>query len=200
MKKLLLFVCFVLGNFAVLISSFLILTVKTSKQSSAEQSAPLVTLESDKLYLANGAFIPSGSNLQEEVIPGDAGVQLIETFLQKYHSPMAGLGTDIVNAARKYQIPIDILPAIGQCEGNLGKSIPANSHNTWGFGVYGNQITRFSSWQEAIDTVSKAIRRDYFDFGLTTPEKMMAKYTPPSDGSWANCVNKFILDINNPQS
>ncbi len=196
MKKLLLFASFVLGNFAVLSLSLLILTVKTSKQSSAGEAIPIeVASPTDKPYPQLEPINVLGVETSATIVAGDAAEQIVEIYLRKYNSPMIGLGKVIVDAARKYQIPFAFLPAIGQCEGNLGKSIPANSYNTWGYGIYGGQITRFANWQDAIDKVSKGIRTDYFDFGLTTPETMMAKYAPPSDGSWANCVNRFLAEL-----
>ncbi len=38
----------------------------------------------------------------------------------------------------------------------------------------------------------------YIDIGLDTPEKIMAKYTPPSlekGGPWAKGVNQFMSDL-----
>ena len=80
-------------------------------------------------------------------------------------------------------------------ESNLGKTIPNDSYNAWGYGVYGGKVTKFNSWEEAIERVSRGLRRDYFDHGLDTPEKIMPKYTPPSDGSWAFCVNTFLQEL-----
>ncbi|MBI4100002.1 hypothetical protein HY440_03270 [Candidatus Microgenomates bacterium] len=196
MKNFLLFTTFVLGNLTILILSFLALTIKASKPSSAQIAAPVVVVSSSSDQ--SPALLPLtvlGTSTQAEIVAGDASIQLVENFFKKYQSPMVGLGSDIVTAARKYQIPFGLLPAIGQCEGNLGKVIPNDSYNTWGYGIYGQTITKFASWQEAIDTVSKSMRRDYFDYGLTTPEKMMGKYAPPSDGSWAFCVNRFLAEL-----
>lgn len=195
MKKILLFITFVLGNFTVLLLCFLLLTIKTSKQSSASEANPITIVSNSDTLPKLEPLNMLGASLQAEIIAGDSSVQLVEAFFKKYNSPMVGLGKAIVQAATKYQIPFGLLPAIGQCEGNLGKSIPLESHNTWGFGIYGGQITKFASWEEAINTISKAIRTNYFDFGLNTPELMMPKYTPPSDGSWARCVNRFLAEL-----
>lgn len=187
-------VSFVLGNFTILSLCLLILTVKTTRQSTAREEAPLEIASQEALPKLPPLNV-LGAAAEAKVVTGDAAAELVEAFLIKYASPMAGLGEKIVAAARKYQIPFGLLPAIGQCEGNLGKSIPTESFNTWGYGIYGGQIVRFSNWQEAIDTVSKGIRTNYFDYGLTTPEKMMTKYAPPSNGSWAYCVNKFLREL-----
>ena len=108
---------------------------------------------------------------------------------------MYGLARDIILSADRYQIPYGYLPAIAACEGALGRKIPQNSYNTWGWGIYGGKITSFPSWQYAIDAVSKGLKAEYFAKGLDTPEKIMAKYTPPSQGSWAICVNKYLEEL-----
>lgn len=138
---------------------------------------------------------PNTEQSSVEIIPADARSLLIENFFQHYHSPMRGLGAQIVSTADKYNLPFGILPAIAQCEGNLGKVMPADSFNTWGFGIYGDKITRFKSWNEGIEKVSKGLRKDYFDKGLTTPTQIMKKYTPSSNGSWANCVGQFLQEL-----
>jgi hypothetical protein len=77
-------------------------------------------------------------------------------------------------------------------ESTLCKVIPANSYNCWGFGIYGNTVTRFSSYQEAINTVTKALATKYKQYGLVTPDQIMTLYTPDSNGSWAFNVNRFM--------
>ncbi len=125
----------------------------------------------------------------------DARTELIDKYFQKYGSPLTGLGKDIVLAADRYQIPYNYLPAIAACEGSLGTAIPYNSYNTWGWGIYGDLVTSFSSWQEAIEVISQGLKEDYFNQGLDTPEKIMPKYTPPSKGSWAVCVNQYLQEL-----
>lgn len=196
MKKLLLFVGFVLGNFSILLIAILALTIYTTKDSTAAASQPVENLnivqESYNTYTATPDIAAAPSAM---IVAKDARAALVDNFFKKYSAPMSGLGQDIVLAADKYKIPYGYLPAIAQCEGNLGKSIPNNSFNSWGWGIYGTTMTKFASWQDAIETVSKGLRQQYFDFGLDTPEKIMPKYTPPSQGSWANCVNTFLAEL-----
>lgn len=174
----------------------LLLTVYTSKNSNAVTSTPLEeTNYFQESYVGYNALPASMPNLKAEVVSGDARPIIIDNFFRRYGSPMVGLGKDIVLAADNYKIPYGYLPAIGQCEGGAGKVIPIDSYNTWGWGIYGNSVKRFSSWQEAINTVSKGLKENYFDLGLDTPEKIMPKYTPPSQGSWAFCVRKFMDEL-----
>ena len=196
MRKILVFSSFVLGNFAILVVCFLFLTVYTTKQSTATSAAPLETINQPIGQYSLFAALPTGSSQPNfQIVAADARAKLIDDFFRSYNSPMIGLGSDIVIAADKYHIPFGLLPAIAQCEGNLGKAMPPNSFNPYGFGIYGDQMTKFGSWQEGIETVTKTLRRDYFDQGLDTPDKIMKKYTPPSTGSWAFCVNKFLEEL-----
>ena len=80
-------------------------------------------------------------------------------------------------------------------ESTLCKNIPKNSYNCWGWGIYGNKITRFESYEQAIETVSKGLKENYIDQGLVTTYQIMQRYTPSSNGSWANAVNWVIRHI-----
>ncbi len=195
MKKLVLFFSFVLGNFSILLIAILALTIYTTKDSTAAASLPLENLNIVQESYQDYRATPDISVPSAMIVAKDARAALADNFFKRYGSPMAGLGQDIVTAADKYKIPFGYLPAIAQCEGNSGKIIPNNSYNTWGWGIYGSQMTKFDSWQEAIDTVSKGLREQYFDYGLDTPEKIMPKYTPPSQGSWANCVSTYLAEL-----
>ncbi len=129
------------------------------------------------------------------VIPADARPGLVDNFLAKYRSPFTGLGPHIVQTADKYQLPYNLIPAIAQCESNVGKTIPHDSFNAWGYGVYGGSVLHFNNWTEAVERVSRGLREDYFKYNLDTPEKIMKKYTPQSNGSWARCVNQFLEEL-----
>ena len=66
------------------------------------------------------------------------------------------------------------------------------SHNCWGYGIYGDLVTKFNSYPDGMETVAKGLKKNYIDRGLDTPEEIMAKYTPPSQGSWAAGVNRVM--------
>jgi len=125
----------------------------------------------------------------------DIRVANLKYFFRKYNSPLYDIAHVFVEKADEYTFDYRLLPAIAMQESNLCKYIPDNSHNCWGWGIYGNKVTRFNSYEEAIDTISRGIKKNYIDQGLTTPEEIMSKYTPPSTGSWANGVNTFLKVI-----
>jgi len=125
----------------------------------------------------------------------DARPVIIEKYLQKHKSPLLPYARQLLAAAEKYNVDYRLIVAIAQCESNLCKKAPPNSYNCWGFE---NGATKFSSWEEAFESVAKTLRTRYLDQGLTTPEQIMPKYAPPSvekGGPWAKCVRQFIDEL-----
>ncbi|MGI5827393.1 MAG: hypothetical protein ACOX6V_00030 [Patescibacteria group bacterium] len=130
----------------------------------------------------------------QDVIP-----ELVYNYLKKHKSPMLSTSNDLVMAARKYDLDPLFLVAVAQCESNLGKKMPENCHNPFGWGIHSRGTLCFDTWQEGYQTVAKGLRDKYFDKGLENPEDIMAKYTPPAlekNGSWAKCVNHFLGKLN----
>ncbi len=142
------------------------------------------------------AALPSVENvLGDSIISKDARIEIIKQFFAKYKSPLEPYAENIVKDADKYGLDYRLLPAIGMQESNLCHKIITDSYNCWGFGIYGKKVTRFESYPEAIDTVSKTLANNYIAGGLDTPEKIMKKYTPSSNGSWAYSVNYFMNQL-----
>lgn len=127
-----------------------------------------------------------------EIKPGDARSANLKAFFRKYNSDLYNYADKIIEEADKYQFDYRLLPAIAMQESNLCRVIPDNSYNCWGWGIYGTTVTRFDSYNDAIETVSKGIKEHYIDEGLVTASAIMKKYTPPSTGSWQNGVNTFL--------
>lgn len=124
----------------------------------------------------------------------DTGARIanLKSFFRKHNSPLYEHAEFIVKAADKYELDYRLIPAIAMQESTLCRAIPNNSHNCWGWGIYGNKVTRFSSYDEAIETVSKGLKKNYIDRGLVTTAQIMAVYTPSSNGSWARAVNSVM--------
>ncbi len=142
-------------------------------------------------------FSMSGSPFQTGTYQADVGVSdgrilNLKQFFRKYNSPLYNQAEYIVQTSDKYRFDYRLLPAIAMQESGLCQNVPANSHNCWGWGIYGNTVTSYSSYEEAIDAVSKGIREQYIDKGLLTASRIMEKYTPSSNGSWAHAVNTFM--------
>ena len=122
----------------------------------------------------------------------DARVLALEQFFTRYDSPLLPYAEKIVNLSDKYDYHYGLLPAIAMVESGLCRKIPDNSYNCWGWGIYGKNVTRFVSFDEAIETVAAGIKRDYIDRGFTTPESIMLKYNPSNHNDWLGGVNFFL--------
>lgn len=133
----------------------------------------------------------------QEISSGDARPHLVEKFLRQYNSPIAGHGAFFVEMADKYGIDWKLVAAIAFQESNLGKRIPSGSFNAWGWAVYTGKTSgaTFDSWPNAIESVTRGLARDYYGRGLKTPEQIMTRYTPNSNGSWAEAINFAMEDI-----
>jgi len=122
----------------------------------------------------------------------DRRVAVLKAFFRKYDSPLYEHADFIVTMSDEYSLDYRLIPAISMQESTACKFIPTNSHNCWGWGIYGNKVTRFDSYPDAIETIAKGLKKNYIDKGLTTPEQIMAKYTPSSKGSWAHGVTSVL--------
>ncbi len=123
---------------------------------------------------------------------GDGRIANLKQFFRKYNSPLYDFADHIVKVSDEYHFDYRLLPAIAMQESNLCKYIPEDSHNCWGWGIYGSTVTKFPSYSDAIDAVAKGIKQEYIDHGLITASAIMQKYTPSSNGSWAHGVNTFL--------
>ncbi len=139
------------------------------------------------------AALPAASGtLRTSIGEKDARLTVVKDFLKRYKSDLFPYADNIIYSADKYGIDYRLIPAIAMQESNLCKKAPKDSYNCWGFGIYGKKVTKFDNYEEAIDTVTKTLARKYKDNGLETPEQIMSKYTPGSNGSWADGVNHFM--------
>ena len=173
---------------AIIFAAFLLIYISTSKLSQP-------TSVSYRLYQA----LPNSQlEVSAEIQKQDARAKIIEGFFKNYSSELAVYSSLFISVADKYQFDWRLLPAISMQESNGGKRIPAHSFNPFGYGIYGGKVIRFASFEEAIEKVGKALRTNYVDEGLTTPESIMAKYTPPSllkGGVWAKGVSSFMEEL-----
>lgn len=139
------------------------------------------------------AALPSAeNNLTGLIDQKDARVEVVKNFFSNYKSPLEPFAQNVINAADKYNIDFRLLPAIAMQESNLCKKAPKDSYNCWGFGIYGKKTITFNDYGQAISAVSKTLATQYTNKGLTTADQIMSKYTPSSDGTWANSVNHFM--------
>lgn len=148
-----------------------------------------------KLY---AALPESGTEVEGDIGAIDARAKIIEVFFASHKAPLADLSNVFIAVSDKYKLDYRLMPAIAMQESNGGKRVITDSYNPFGYGIYGKLVTRFSSWEESIERVGRALREDYLNKGLQSPETIMAKYTPPSlekGGAWAKGVSSFMEEL-----
>lgn len=142
----------------------------------------------------------TGAKTMAAVGRSDSRPVIVDNFLSRHKSPMSGMGAVFVREADKYEIDYRLLPAIAFQESTLGKRIPRDSHNAFGWAIYTGATSgaKFNDWEHAIEVVAKGLKTKYIDQGLNSTESIMSRYTPDSDGSWAFGVN-FAIDEMTPK-
>jgi len=199
MKKLLLTVGWLTATPIFLF--YLIVSVNQVSQTkhlnqAIESSVKIVATESPyRMFSAHPEQVDLISNSIESE---DARSLIVTNWLKAYRAPLAPYGDAFIKAADKYGLDWRLLPAISMKESGGGRAIPENSYNAWGWGIYGDQVIRFDSWEDGIYGVAAGLKKSYLDQGLTTPEAIMAKYTPPSlaiGGPWAQGVQKYFAEL-----
>jgi hypothetical protein len=126
----------------------------------------------------------------------DARPMLINRYLSHYKSPMAGMGDYIVKISDRFELDPYLVVAIAQQESNLGKLMPPNCHNAWGWGIHSAGTLCFDTWEEGVNTFVSGLAEKYVAYGLKTPEQIMTKYNATSPGgAWAKGVNQFLEEL-----
>lgn len=126
----------------------------------------------------------------------DARPEIIRQYLQYYNSPLVPHADLIVKLSDENDFDYRWMVAIAQQESNLCKRIPPNSHNCWGWGIYGDKVTRFDSYEHALTAIAPQFKQIFLkDKHLKDPYEVMKTYTPPSDGSWAAGVLQFFTEL-----
>jgi hypothetical protein len=149
-----------------------------------------------KIGISVYASLPSSvPSISGHITAGDARSEIVKQYLEYYNSPLAEYAGDIVNLADKYGIDYRFIPAIAQQESNLCKVIPEGSYNCWGWGITSVSSLGFDSYLHGIEIVTRGLKNNYIDEGLVTPDQIMTKYTPSSNGSWARGVNEFMAQM-----
>ena len=142
------------------------------------------------------AALPAASGtLKINIVSQDARLVAVRAFFKKYHSDLLPYADDVISSADKYGLDYRLIPAISMQESGGCKNAPKGSYNCWGFGIYAKQVKTFKNYYEAIDTVTKTLAMQYKANGLETPEQIMTRYTPGSNGSWARGVNQFMNQL-----
>jgi hypothetical protein len=143
------------------------------------------------------AALPSfDQEIKTSIKTADARPEIIRQYLNKYESPLEPYSDLIVQLSDQYNFDYRWLIAIAQQESGLCKHIPDNSFNCWGWGIYGDKVTRFDSYEDALRRISPQFTKIFLK-GVHSkdPAEVMKTYTPPSDGSWAEGVSSFFDNL-----
>ncbi len=122
----------------------------------------------------------------------DQKAKILADYLAQYDSPLQYNAQDFIDAANTYSLDWKMVAAISGVESTFGKQIPGG-YNGWGWGVYGNQAIFFNSWKEAIYTISKGLKENYIDKGLTEPYSINKVYA--ASPYWGKRVTYFMNDL-----
>ncbi len=190
-KAFLVFIFITLTPF-VIATSILALYSLEEKELSPTIPFPTDRPENLKLLVSDSSSFPETETKLEFQ---DARVELVKRYLNHYKSPLLPFAEMIVKESDKNNIDWRLLVAIAQQESNLCKVIPENSFNCWGWGIHSKGTLKFQSYEEAIRTIARGLKKNYVDKGYKTPEEIMRKYTPLSNGSWAQGVIQFMEEI-----
>jgi len=163
--------------------------------SKTNSSGSLIRINGQKMVIEAAAEDNKDISIETIATGADARPMLIRKYLEKYNSPLEPYSDLIFQISEDYGFEYYWIVAIAQQESNLCKKAPEGSHNCWGYGIHKKGTLGFDNYELAIKSYAEYLKREYFDKGLNTPELIMTKYCPSSNGSWANGVNQFIEEM-----
>lgn len=124
----------------------------------------------------------------------DKRARVLKDYLEKWNSPMTENAEDFVRIADKYSLDWKLVASIAGLESSFGQHVPYNSYNGWGWGVYGDNVIRFASWEEGIEAVSYGLRTRYIDRSGTDDVYVIGR-TYAASPTWATRVSYFMNSI-----
>jgi len=136
----------------------------------------------------------SASFKVEYVAKEDNRAKILQKFLEKYNSPFADQADVFVREADKNDLDWKFVAAISGIESTFGKRYPYGTYNAWGWGIYGDNMHYFTSWEDAITTISYELRNRYMNQWGATNTYEIGRYYAASP-TWAQRVEFFMKEI-----
>ena len=127
-------------------------------------------------------------------------VVVIEKFLERYNSPLVGMGDVFVAACDKYDAPFDCttVTAIAHVETALCTYKPSQAQkNCWGFGGSGENRIVFDSYEDGIYYVTERLVNGYGPEYMLDPVKMQYTYCGSHCDKWGGYVQAKRIEQNN---
>ena len=166
--------------------------IKIDDQKAADNYV-ISNLEPPVVFAALPSF---DQQIKTSVKTADARPEIIRQYLHEYGSPLEPYSSLIVDLSDQYNFDYRWLVAIAQQESGLCLHIPENSYNCWGWGIYGDKITRFDNYEDALRRIAPQFTKIFLKGDIAKdPAEVMKTYTPPSDGSWAHGVSSFFDNL-----
>lgn len=120
--------------------------------------------------------------------------KVLQEFLKAQNSPLTPYAPEFIKYADEYNLDWKLVVAISGVESTFGQEIPTNSYNGWGWGVYGDNVIRFNSWDEGIKTVSQGLREKYMNqWGAEDIWQIGSLYA--ASPAWASHVTYYVNKI-----
>jgi len=168
-------------------------SLSPSFNKGVEREYTLTNFDEPVVFAALPSF---DQQIQTSIKTADARPEIIRQYLNKYSSPLEPYSDLIVQLSDQYNFDYRWLVAIAQQESGLCLHTPDNSFNCWGWGIYGDKVTRFDNYEDALRRISPQFTKIFLKGDHSKePSEVMKTYTPPSDGSWATGVSTFFDDL-----
>lgn len=118
----------------------------------------------------------------------------LKKFLEQYDSELAPESQIFVDEADKNNIDWKLVAAISGVESSWAHAEPAHCYNSWGYGIFGDQVHCFLSYKEAIQVISHDLRHLYMDhWGATDVYSIGHIYA--ASPTWAARVSANMQEI-----
>ena len=124
----------------------------------------------------------------------DNRVKILREFLESYDSPLAASAETFVAEADKHNLDWRFVASIAGVESTFAHHLPYESNNAWGWGIYGDNMIYFKSYDEGIAIISQSLRTKYIDKWGAKDVHQIGKYYASSP-TWSQKVTYFMNRI-----
>ena len=120
----------------------------------------------------------------------DVRVAALQNVLKKYDSILVPEAENFVHYADKHGIDWRLLASISGLESGFGAQYVHGSYNAYG---WGGGYLYFENWEDGINTISLALRKNYYDHGADTVAKIGPIYA--ASPYWSSRISSYIEEI-----